>query len=265
MCIDLPKINKKSVGFRIHNLRNKSNLSMEELANKINVGGKSTINNWEKGIAKPRQVNLKYLSKIFNVQIGYILYGDMKDFIKSLLLNNIGLIIDVIDYSLDSEGAYINEDGIDIPNNNTITDEEINHVIDENINDIFTYSVKLQLGYYDYKKIITLSSDVIFENARERNTILAKINNIKSKLSISENKEALNISKMTLNSFLKKYSEYKRISLRDKISYYYSIKIDNLIVNDFDKKLDNIKKDYLDSVNEYKELFVNDFKDDLDN
>lgn len=264
MCIKLPKIDKELVGYRINILRSQSNMSMEELAKKIHVGGKSTINNWEKGIAKPKQSNLKSLSNIFDVPVEYILYGDKSEFIRNLLNDNFDKISNSISYYLDSEGYYLNEDGVDVVSD-TITNEEAYKVINENIHNIMTYVVKKNLGYFDYKKIIEISAKIIENNAFNMENILSRISYIKKILTVdNDNLNSLQISKLSklsLEEFINKIKSNS--STKSKISSYYAIKLDNLILNDFYEEIDKLKSEYLSSVNDYKTMIDEDLQKKL--
>lgn len=80
------KENKKEVGLRIHDLRTNKNISMEELAQQIGAGGKSTINTWEKGVTLPRSQYLLKLADYFNVSLDYLKYGSLKNYLIDLLI-----------------------------------------------------------------------------------------------------------------------------------------------------------------------------------
>lgn len=82
------KENKKAIGKRIHDLRIRKNVSMEELANNVGAGGKSTINTWEKGITLPRPNYLMKLSKYFDVDIDYLKYGSLKNYLIDLVIDD---------------------------------------------------------------------------------------------------------------------------------------------------------------------------------
>lgn len=82
------KENKKEIGERIHDLRVRKNVSMEELANNIGAGGKSTINTWEKGITLPRPNYLMRLSKYFGIDINYLKYGSLKNYLIDLVIDD---------------------------------------------------------------------------------------------------------------------------------------------------------------------------------
>mgnify|MGYP001624167049 CR=1 FL=1 len=82
------KENKKEIGKRIHSLRIAKNISMEELANNIGAGGKSTVNTWEKGITLPRPDYLAKLSSYFGVSVNYLKYGSLKNYLINLLIDD---------------------------------------------------------------------------------------------------------------------------------------------------------------------------------
>lgn len=77
--------NKKEIGLRIKKLRQNKHLSMEELAKIINVSGKGTINNWEKGLSSPKTDNLYKLSQYFNVDENELLYGKIDDSVEFIV------------------------------------------------------------------------------------------------------------------------------------------------------------------------------------
>lgn len=56
---------------RLRELRNKSGLTQNEIANKLNVSGQ-TILNWENGIYEPKIYQLIQLANLFEVSIDYL-------------------------------------------------------------------------------------------------------------------------------------------------------------------------------------------------
>lgn len=82
------KEDKREIGERIHSLRTAKNISMDELAQNIGAGGKSTINTWEKGITLPRSNFLLQLSKYFGVSVNYLKYGSLKNYLIDLVVND---------------------------------------------------------------------------------------------------------------------------------------------------------------------------------
>lgn len=57
---------------RLRELRNKSNLTQNEIATKLNVSGQ-TILNWENGIYEPKINQLIQLADLFNVTVDYLI------------------------------------------------------------------------------------------------------------------------------------------------------------------------------------------------
>ena len=60
---------------KILELRKKSGLSQEEMAEKLNVS-RQTISRWEVGTAQPDAGNLRQLSLLFGVTADYLLNND---------------------------------------------------------------------------------------------------------------------------------------------------------------------------------------------
>lgn len=56
---------------RLRELRNKSGLTQNEIAAKLNVSGQ-TILNWENGIYEPKINQLIQLADLFNVSVDYL-------------------------------------------------------------------------------------------------------------------------------------------------------------------------------------------------
>lgn len=61
------------VGHRIKGERKRLGLTQEELAEKINVSGKSVISNYEQGYSKPDLETIKLFAKLFDCTSDYIL------------------------------------------------------------------------------------------------------------------------------------------------------------------------------------------------
>ena len=56
---------------RLRELRNKSGLTQNEIANKLGVSGQ-TILNWENGIYEPKISQLIQLADLFNISVDYL-------------------------------------------------------------------------------------------------------------------------------------------------------------------------------------------------
>ncbi|WP_172408146.1 helix-turn-helix transcriptional regulator [Desulfosporosinus sp. FKA] len=61
------------VGHRIREERKRLNLTQDELAQKINVSGKSVISNYEQGYSKPDLDTIITLAKLFDCSSDYLL------------------------------------------------------------------------------------------------------------------------------------------------------------------------------------------------
>ena len=60
---------------RLRELRNKSDLTQNEIATKLGVSGQ-TILNWENGIYEPKISQLIELADLFNVTVDYLIERD---------------------------------------------------------------------------------------------------------------------------------------------------------------------------------------------
>lgn len=78
------EIDKKEVGERLSKLRKDKNLTLDEVAIFLGVGGKSTVNAWERGRAYPKKY-INMLAKLYNVDVDYINKGTLEEYIKKLI------------------------------------------------------------------------------------------------------------------------------------------------------------------------------------
>ena len=88
------------IGYKISNLRKKSGLSQEELADKVGVA-RQTISKWELGETSPDLKQAKELSKIFNVSLDELTDNDIKDVLVEKTSNTeklAGLILKLIKF-----------------------------------------------------------------------------------------------------------------------------------------------------------------------
>ena len=86
------------IGNKIIKLRKKSNLSQEELAEKVGVA-RQTISKWELGETSPDLKQAKELSKIFNVSLDDLVDNDIKDILLEKTSNTeklAGIIIKIL-------------------------------------------------------------------------------------------------------------------------------------------------------------------------
>ena len=90
------------IGKKIMNLRRKSGLSQEELAEKVGVA-RQTISKWELGETSPDLKQSKKLSKIFNVSLDELADNDIKNVLVEKTSNTeklAGLILRLIKFIL---------------------------------------------------------------------------------------------------------------------------------------------------------------------
>lgn len=66
---------KMTLGQRLKKLRNDKKWTLKEVAEKLNLSGHSTYSNWEYGRTEPDVEMLKAISKLFDVNIEYLIYG----------------------------------------------------------------------------------------------------------------------------------------------------------------------------------------------
>lgn len=81
-------IDKKAVGQRIKNIRLNKGMTLEEFG-QLFKADKSIVYYWEKGKTTPNKERLKTISKIGNISINELLYGDIWEFIET----NVNLIV----------------------------------------------------------------------------------------------------------------------------------------------------------------------------
>ena len=88
------------IGNNIVNLRKKSGLSQEELAEKVGVA-RQTISKWELGETSPDLKQAKELSKIFKVSLDELADNDIKEILVEKTTNTeklAGLILKLIKF-----------------------------------------------------------------------------------------------------------------------------------------------------------------------
>lgn len=73
-------IDKKAVGVRIANIRDRHNKTLEEFGNMIDGATKSNVSKWEKGDVLPNRRRLKRIAEIGETSVGELLYGDFQLF-----------------------------------------------------------------------------------------------------------------------------------------------------------------------------------------
>ena len=87
-----------NLGKKIAELRKKNNLSQEELAEKVGVA-RQTISKWEIGDTTPDIIQVKIISKIFNISIDELVDNDINSVIVEKVSNTeklAGIIIKIL-------------------------------------------------------------------------------------------------------------------------------------------------------------------------
>jgi len=74
------------IGNKIIKLRKKDKLSQEQLADKLNVT-RQTISNWELNVTKPDVIQMKKISKLFNISIDELLDNDINSMVRKKITN----------------------------------------------------------------------------------------------------------------------------------------------------------------------------------
>lgn len=74
------------IGNKIIKLRKRDKLSQEQLADRLNVT-RQTISNWELNVTKPDIVQMKKISKLFNISIDELLDNDVNSMVRKKITN----------------------------------------------------------------------------------------------------------------------------------------------------------------------------------
>lgn len=94
----MDEINNLEVGNRIKNIRLSKGHTMESFGKLLNTS-KGTVNNWEKGRNLPNKENLKSIADLAGLSVDQLLYGNVNQTIKDILvedINNHGKLYDEI-------------------------------------------------------------------------------------------------------------------------------------------------------------------------
>ncbi len=256
------KINKSQIGQRIQNLRQQTNLSMEDLANKVGASGKSTVNEWEKGRSTPNKEYLAKLSSFFGVSEDYIKFGEFKQYVFKVLENELKnenpklqksiedyLNIGSNDYHGVMDALYTNEkyDMID-----AIRDNYIKSAFDNNYYAIEKQLKKAETGYDDVKIVKTLITAFQYITAREVSTFLGMSNKLLNYLS---DFDAFNIaSAKTFEEYLNESkittSNLSNTDIERQLNDFYEAKLTELILN-MQSQVAQLRVDYKTNENKY--------------
>lgn len=78
-------IDKKAVGVRIANIRDRHNKTLEEFGNMIDGATKSNVSKWEKGDVLPNRRRLKRIAEIGETSVSELLYGPFDIFAQKYI------------------------------------------------------------------------------------------------------------------------------------------------------------------------------------
>ncbi|MEV2911272.1 helix-turn-helix transcriptional regulator [Paenibacillus larvae] len=85
------KPDKKEVGQRIKEIREKLGYSMHEFGKLISDSPRSSVNSWEKGVSIPKRDKLGKIAVLGNTTPDKILYGDFQSYVHDLLYTSLDM------------------------------------------------------------------------------------------------------------------------------------------------------------------------------
>ncbi|KGI01064.1 helix-turn-helix domain-containing protein [Oenococcus oeni] len=71
----MKEIDKQLLGSKIKKLRLTHGMTLDELSDKLQAGGKQSVFNWESGISVPRRDTLRKISEVFHVSLTDLIIG----------------------------------------------------------------------------------------------------------------------------------------------------------------------------------------------
>lgn len=179
------ELNKIEIGLRIKTIRKNKNLSMQKLADLVNVAGKSTINEWEKGRSLPSEEKLNLLASSLNINFRYLVFGSFTEFVKETIIfsidNKTSEKLTTFFFSFANEAHPVSSDNAD--NNLTaeeqlkVTENLLHNVTIETINDTLNELCEflLNLGYsYETSEADILNSSAAFYKQKASNKFSTK-------------------------------------------------------------------------------------------
>lgn len=86
---EIMKINKINLGKRLKEKRLQKGMTLEEVAKYVGAYSRATVGNWERGKTIPKQYFLEKFSKLFNVSIDWIKYGEFKEFLYKTVTDEV--------------------------------------------------------------------------------------------------------------------------------------------------------------------------------
>lgn len=271
------KIDKKAVGRRLAELRKQKNLTMEEVATSLNLGGKSTVNNWEKGRSFPKK-QLNELANLLDTSPEYISYGSVEEYLTELVKTDFQSKDSVLHENLisyfklfydyeqaTSPGSFkYDENGklVQVIDKNGVIDVEktfqaeqvwiegfTNECLDQFLKDNLTQLKSNVASYNDSENLRLINSyivGIIATKQRELPVIISQIENYiteKSYLITPSFRFFGAVSDEEITEKINTFLRSKDVSPKKKIEYFYNSKFLSVAEN-FKDQAEKIAKDY---------------------
>lgn len=248
------EINKKQLGKRIKDIRvNICGATMEEFG-KLVGSGKSNVSRWERGENVPNDLTLKKIAELGNIQVDELLYGNPRDFAYNTIiqeLNSYGKLW----YELSS--MVKNEKEINDP---TELYEEVLKLINDNFDDIYRKTKKsLTILNYQYNEKATIYDKREFLIDNTINHFISTVNQeytfeefykkIKGSINpVGRSFAPGDIEEIKNRLVSKGYEEEE--ATKKAIDKFFITEV-SLLMDDTEKKLENIYKEYKDTISNH--------------
>ncbi|WP_125606376.1 helix-turn-helix domain-containing protein [Lapidilactobacillus bayanensis] len=261
------KVNKIEVGRRIYELRTAKNLSMSELANKINVSGKSTVNEWEKGRTLPNKKTLRKLADFLGVDENYILFGSLQSYVVDLIkyqwkqMDNEPNELTSAIYEYLSRLTTIKQDAEKFtmtPPTDTMISQlalkghYIESLLQACLPDIMKELKDNNISYEDEKIIQVATRCIVSETIGRGATFSGEVQRLKNALIDISNTSNITLipENMTIDEYVKLYGGDSRDDPRSVYESYYSGRMYNLIES-FKTEINTLNDEYKSNVNKF--------------
>lgn len=253
------KIDKKGVGLRLAKSRKEKNLTLNDVASFLSVGGKTTVNAWEKGRSYPKK-HIKELAKLYSIDENYLKYGSLDEYVKQILFDEFrkdtsnvkSWIFEYFrkfyDYNqvvhgfrLDKNGNYITNQDEDLEWIRGYERERFDKFLEDNLDNIVKEIKKNNIGYDDTKikqLVIRYITTLTLKKKSEFMTITKDV--------------IYKLGKINFNDISVGGLEYSNISdvpdrvaktMEEKKEVFFKLKLSNMIT-DFNNEIRDLEKEY---------------------
>lgn len=262
-------IDKIQLGLRLKTLRNKKNMTMNDVAVYVGASGRSTINSWEKGRTIPSKNSLEMLSKLYGLKTEKILYGDETSYINAILtyiLDNEDQYKDINDKISKYLKIAINLNNVDDFAQEHLSDmspvefvDEVQNKYNEEAHKAMSPIIEIvsnkikddSISYFNFEKVMTILKVTIDEYIDKNfNTFIGQQNLLNHYM----NKFKINYKFSSMNfKSLEEYLEFNKdnVDLKKDIDNYYRDKLINDIRTFVIKETTLLSKEYDDNINKY--------------